>query len=151
MDNYLLVCAKALEVMAIGYNTLTDRHDRQRMKRGMARALRSFSCHNGFKRGASVAAQKIAAPIDLRTMKWSQQSKFDPGRKLFIFEHQFTVNDMVASCIKNPEKCLEVLKSTRIVWITRAENRRLSALGYTTTRPDPDTAYREAEIELFQD
>jgi hypothetical protein len=46
-------------------------------------------------------------------------------------------------------KVAELLASTRVAWILKEENTRLSKLGYTSKRPDPDAAYIAAGIQIW--
>jgi hypothetical protein len=42
----------------------------------------------------------------------------------------------------------EALRAACVAWILKAEDRRLTSLGYRSERVDPDAAYREAGITL---
>jgi hypothetical protein len=88
--------------------------------------------------------------VDLRQMGWHDQSRFDPGRRTFQWEHVLPVGGLRELCLlaDSPEAIAQVLETARVAWILKEEDRRLTALGYRAVRPDPLAAYREAGIKL---
>ncbi len=103
----------------------------------------------------SVAAQVEAErrAIDLRVMGWHDQYRFDPGRQMFQWEHVLPVGHIRESCLVagSATDVAHILGTARVAWILKEEDRRLTGLGYRSIRPDPETAYSEAGIELLQD
>ena len=101
----------------------------------------------------SAAAGELApAGVDLSRCHWHSQLQFDRNRLLFHYEHMNPVAHIVAALIgaDSRDEVVQVLHSgLRVAWITKAENKRLSALGYRHRRPDPEAAYREAGIVLL--
>lgn len=105
--------------------------------------------------GQSEAASKLAHEkgINLGAMTWNNQTnkKFDPSRKQFHFEHFNTVFDIRSFCLdaKTLEEIKNILSTkTKIVWILKEEDKRLTALGYQRHRPDPEAAYLHSGIVL---
>lgn len=101
----------------------------------------------------SVAARAEAdrRGVDLRRMAWHDQHRFDPGRRTFQWEHVVPVGLIRKSCLQaqTPSDIAEILKTARVAWILKEEDRRLTGLGYRSVRPDPDDAYRAAGITLL--
>ncbi len=103
----------------------------------------------------SVAARAAADEkgIDLCQEDWHSQTRFDPGRGLFHVEHVTTVRALREMCLHAPSEDPLIDSLTagiRIAWILKEEDARLTQLGYRGHRPDPDTAYRQAGIELVR-
>lgn len=100
----------------------------------------------------SVAARTEAARlgVDLTKKGWHDQPRFDEGRRLFHREHVVPVKIIRERCLAaaSTEAIMEVLQSSRVAWILKSEDRRLTSLGFRFNRPDPETAYREAGITL---
>jgi len=102
----------------------------------------------------SVAAAEKAAAIgvDLRHETWHSQSRFDPKRLVFHYEHMNPVGQIVGA-IASADSAGEIVQilsdGLRLAWITKDEDARLTALGYRQKRPDPDAAYAEAGIALL--
>lgn len=102
----------------------------------------------------SVAAAEKAAAIhvDLRQETWHSQTKFDPKRLVFHYEHMNPVGQIVGA-IASADSVGEIVQilsdGLRLAWITKDEDAQLTALGYRHKRPDPDAAYAEAGIALL--
>lgn len=99
---------------------------------------------------AHAAAQYLG--VDLSQETWHSQKRFDPGRTMFHYEHMQPVGIVLAETSKadSADAVVDTLRSMlRLAWITKEEDRRLSSLGFATTRPDPDEAYRVAGIRLI--
>jgi hypothetical protein len=91
--------------------------------------------------------------VDLCKMNWHKQPAFDPGRKMFQWEHVCTVRSIQARCetAQSEDAVLQILNSClRIAWILKREDKELTRLGYGNVRDDPDAAYSEAKIELLK-
>lgn len=108
-------------------------------------------------RDVSLAAMEEASRRhlgDLRRFHWDDQIKamFDTGRATFHWDHFVPVSVLRHALLEEPEptaaRCAEILRSARIAWITKDEDRRLTKLGFRHLRPDPEAAYRAASIEL---
>lgn len=102
----------------------------------------------------SVAAAERAAElgVDLTTQTWQTQTKFDPGRMLFHYEHMQPIVAIrtALNAATSPEEVIETIRhELRLAWITKEENFQLATLGYNSIRPDPDAAYAEAGIVLI--
>lgn len=99
--------------------------------------------------GAAARAQALG--VDLRQQTWQTQPTFDPGRRIFHYEHMqpiVVVRAAVAGAT-SPDDVVQILRrEVRLAWITKEEDARLTAKGYAFKRPDPDDAYRQARIEL---
>ena len=151
---FLEAIAKAIEVMAREYSGLTDEVDRRAMRRQISVCIRNATDHPSIagRIEASQAARTLATErgIDLSKMTWANQTgkQFDPGRKLFAYEHMVPVKSLMYAVIADPSSALRVLQSARLVWVTRAENDRLTELGYAHERADPQKCYEEAGIKL---
>jgi hypothetical protein len=91
--------------------------------------------------------------IDLHKMNWHNQNKFDPGRKIFHYEHYITVSNIRNICLRseNEDDILRILISIpQIVWILKEEDNKLTKLGYRSKRSNPEEAYWKAEIEIVE-
>jgi hypothetical protein len=101
----------------------------------------------------SVAAQAEAERrgVDLRAMGWHDQHRFDRGRVMFQWEHVLPVGRLREACLAavSAAEIVQILQTARVAWILKEEDRRLTALGYRSVRPDPDAAYGEAGIRLL--
>jgi hypothetical protein len=90
--------------------------------------------------------------VDLFSMNWHGQPRFDPRRKTFHFEHILPVSairDMYED-IKTEEEIYNILKTClRVVWILKREDAELTNLGFRSKRADPEAAYRAAKIQLM--
>jgi len=102
-------------------------------------------------KSAQEAAERIR--IDISKEDWYSQSKFDPRRRIFQWEHVHTVSSIQEMCKRagSEEEIVMILKThLRIAWILKREDEELNGLGYRTKRPDPEGAYRHAKIELLK-
>ena len=99
----------------------------------------------------SVAAAHLANHVDLSKATWHDQPKFDPGRKLLMFEHVSPVSQIREECraTSTVDEILLILwQNLRVAWITKEENKALTKLGYDSRRPTPLRAYAESGILL---
>jgi hypothetical protein len=90
--------------------------------------------------------------VDLFLKNWHDQSRFDPKRKIFHFEHVLPVSAIRDLCedMKTEEAIYNLLRTRlRIAWILKSEDAKLTSLGFRSKRADPDSAYREAKIQLL--
>ena len=100
-------------------------------------------------RRAAAAAAELN--VDLCSQTWASQRAFDPQRSTFHLEHVVPVvaaRTAILDCT-NADQIIRVLSGLRLAWILKDENASLERLGYRSRRPDPDAAYRHAEIELI--
>lgn len=99
------------------------------------------------------AAEKAEAlGVDLTLQTWQTQPKFDPRRIVFHYEHMQPIGAIreALKSARSPDDVIETIRQElRLAWITKEEDRRLSALGYNSKRSDPDAAYEEAGILLI--
>ncbi len=153
MSIFISAAARIIRVMAEEYALLSDPVDRKHMRVQLSKSIRNATDHPDFVLRASVAAQALAAErgIDLSKMTYDNQvqKRFDPGRKLFAYEHMVPVKNLMYAIIAEPSRAEELLRSAMIVWVTRAENDRLNQLGYAHERPDPQKCYEEAGIKVM--
>jgi hypothetical protein len=84
--------------------------------------------------------------IDLIKKNWHNQPSFDPGRKIFHFEHMIPVNQLTDMCIQNSKEIENILNTCTVVWILKSEDRILTELGFRNNRIDPIEAYKKANI-----
>jgi hypothetical protein len=156
VDELLLPFAKSICVKTTAYKTLKGNltaSQRARMLEAISDDIKK--CTNFVLPKVSRAACDEAARlgIDLCSKNWHDQPRFDRGRKIFHWEHFVPVADIRTKCIDScsESEILEILKSRLcVVWILKSEDEELRRLGYRSIRPDPETAYREAKIELIQ-
>lgn len=97
--------------------------------------------------------EAIRRGVDLGEMNWHNQPSFDSGRTngTFHHEHRVPVSALRAECFQQQsvDGILEVLRNKlQVVWILKSEDAELTRLGFKTLRPDPDEAYRQAQIVL---
>jgi hypothetical protein len=106
--------------------------------------------------GVSTAAHEEATRLnvkDICTQTWHTQTRFDAGRRTFHLEHVFPVISIMKECMSenSHEAVLRILQSRlRVAWILKKEDRELTRLGYRSKRPDPDSAYEQAGIQLLK-
>ena len=96
--------------------------------------------------------QAKAINLSLKDMTWHNQIKFDPGRKIFQYEHMMPVNELRKLCLQRSDvkSTIRLLREQHLVaWILKEEDQEITRLGYKQNRPDPQKAYREAGIKLI--
>jgi hypothetical protein len=104
-------------------------------------------------RAAQQEAERLNPPVSLHDQGWYDQSRFDRGRKIFRWEHVYPVREIQKKCeqASSEEATLAILKAhLRIAWILKREDKELNRLGFRSNRPDPESAYRAAKIELLK-
>lgn len=89
--------------------------------------------------------------VDLCLQAWGRQTAWDPGRRVFHLEHVVPVAEvrarvLLADTVVGIRAALAELK---VAWILKTEDAELERLGYRSRRDDPESAYREAGIELI--
>ncbi|HVT90299.1 MAG TPA: hypothetical protein VHD56_15715 [Tepidisphaeraceae bacterium] len=87
---------------------------------------------------------------NLQDKDWHDQPKFDPGRKIFRWEHFNPVSAIREKChAKSEQEIFEILKKgILVVWILKEEDKELTRQGRRIDRPDPEAAYRDAKIVI---
>jgi hypothetical protein len=88
----------------------------------------------------------------LSRLTWQQQPGVDPGRNLLILEHVCPVvslRELVLQAHSGIEIVQLLWTRMRLAWVTRAEDEKLTELGYEKNRPFPLVAYSEAGIKIF--
>ena len=80
--------------------------------------------------------------VDLFNATWSDQTKFDKGRKIFHLEHKYTVSDMINDMTANPNQIENILESYEVGWVLKEEDSRLKR----TNRKNHDVSYAQAGI-----
>jgi hypothetical protein len=107
----------------------------------------------------SVAAQKEADARgigDLSRYVWADQTKKrkmgDVGRATFHFEHTVPVssllNELLALSAPTVQAIETIIAKAEVSWITKHEDKRLTALKLRHKREDPTIAYDAADIVL---
>jgi len=84
--------------------------------------------------------------VDLWVQRWTHQYKFDKGRKIFIMEHKYPINDMILDMMADPDNIEHIFNSGEFGWILKTED----ALLKSHNRICHDTAYEEANIRLIK-
>jgi hypothetical protein len=96
---------------------------------------------------------------NLMKYTWDDQVKKmkDDKRKIFHWEHYYPVTQQISDMLNlykkgafEAEDIYSIVSRTRICWITKKENKRLDYKN-KSLRPDPEKAYKDAEIELICD
>lgn len=102
--------------------------------------------------GAIALFKTIRKHEDIRNMSWKDVSAARRLRGKFAFEHYVPVNTMRKQLIalKNPtiKQIQAILDEGKIVWVTAAENDRLSKKGFRYNRPNPAKAYKACKIVI---
>ena len=141
---------RALQELATQHSLTSVKKEKSHLKAMINKCIRivddSYIINKASRAAAHVAD---GMGLDLTKMSWVNQTRFDPGRKLFVFEHKTPINTLVQKMIENPNDVLNILNNMEIVWITREEDATLNALGYRKNRSDHDAAYKEAGIEII--
>jgi len=144
-------CEKAIKELAYSYNNTNSKLERSKLKTMINKVLRvamNFETLTHASEKALLLAEEHN--IDLKKMTWENQNTYDKGRKMFVYEHKATVNDLSIQIINDPENTLSILNSMEIIWLTREEDNNLNWLGYRIKRPDPDKAYEDAKIKVVK-
>jgi hypothetical protein len=133
-------------------NNQLDKKQEARIKEAISDDLRKFTDLLEPNISKKAFNESENNKIDLHKMGWHDQSKFDPGRSIFHYEHFMTVNDIRELCVHSDsaEEIDQKIKiNARIIWILKSENDLLDQLGYKKHRDDPYKAYNEAGIEII--
>jgi len=99
----------------------------------------------------AAAARATAIGVNLKGETWHTQTRFDPGRKVFHYEHLMPLAEIIKllTVAGDERVVLQVLcDNLSVAWITKEEDSRLTKMGYRSNRPDPMRAYTAAKIEL---
>ena len=156
VDELLFPFAQSIHVKAKAFNTLRPTLTASQS----ARMLEAISddikkCTNFVTPVASRAALEEAArmKVDICSKHWHDQPKFDRGRKTFHWEHVVPVSAIRAACLEadSESAVFEILRTrARVAWILKAEDSKLTRLGFRHKRDEPDAAYLQAKIELVK-
>ena len=88
----------------------------------------------------------------LEHLTWQKQPALDPGREHLIQEHVCPVvelRDLALRATSGFEVVQLLWTHMRLAWVTRAEDEKLTQLGYQKVRPYPLVAYSNAGINIF--
>ena len=88
----------------------------------------------------------------LEHLTWQKQPALDPGREQLIQEHVCPVvelRDLALRATSGFEVVQLLWTHMRLAWVTRAEDEKLTQLGYQKVRPYPLVAYSNAGINIF--
>lgn len=151
MTPFLQACVKVVQLQAELYNQSTSKVDRQHLRRMISVTIRNLTDHPEFGTSMSQAAKELAdsKSIPLHELTYDKQTRWDPGRQLFAYEHMVPVKSLMYAVIADPSKTAEVLQSAKIVWVTRTENQKLNDLSFAHNRPDPVNCYEQAGIVVL--
>ena len=94
--------------------------------------------------GARNEAKRLG--ISLNHKRWSEQPKFDAGRRIFHLEHKYPVSDMIDDMIESDKSIATVFHEYQQGWILKQENAKLKPSG----RIDSDAEYYRAGIEIIK-
>lgn len=144
-------CEKAIQELVYSYHNSQDKVERSKIKT-MINMITRKAMNYATLEYASEKAVLLAEEhnIDLKKMTWENQSQYDKGRNMFVYEHKTTANDISLKLINDPDNTLSILESMQIVWVTREEDNNLNWLGYRIKRPDHDKAYEDAKIKIVK-
>jgi hypothetical protein len=128
-----------------------DVRQRRRLLESVSEDIKKWTDVIPVTTSAAAQAEAERRGVDLRSMGWHDQHRFDPGRVMFQWEHVVSVRHIREACLAagSTDGVAEVLKTARVAWILKEEDRRLTGLGYRSVRPDPTAAYVEAGIILL--
>lgn len=73
--------------------------------------------------------------IDLYSTTWLNQSKVDPKRKIFHYEHCNTISELCSAVLDTDEDIRDILKRDIVCWILKEEDKELNKHGYKSKRP----------------
>ena len=82
--------------------------------------------------------------IDLSKMTWRDQTRFDPKRQIFHYEHKYPISDMINDMLLEIDTIQGVLDNYEVGWILKEEDRRLKSYN----RTDHELEYSENGIEI---
>lgn len=89
--------------------------------------------------------------IDLYSMTWLNQNKFDPKRKIFHYEHCNPIKELRSAVLDTNENVQKILKRDIVCWILKSENKELDKRGYREKRPGGwQKCYKECGIEYMK-
>ena len=89
--------------------------------------------------------------IDLYSMTWLNQNKFDPKRKIFHYEHCNPIKELRSAVLDTDESTQKILKRDIVCWILKSENKELDKHGYREKRPGGwQKCYKECGIKFVK-
>ena len=89
--------------------------------------------------------------IDLYSMTWLNQTKVDPKRKIFHYEHCNPIKELRLAVLDTDEDIRAILKRDIVCWILREEDQALNYHKYKSKRPGGwQKCYKECEIEYMK-
>ena len=88
--------------------------------------------------------------IDLYSMTWLNQNKFDPKRKIFHYEHCVTIKELRLAVLNSNEDIQKIIKREVVCWILKEENKILDK-KYKSSRPGGwKRCYKDCGIEILK-
>lgn len=82
--------------------------------------------------------------IDLSKMTWRDQTKFDPKRQIFHYEHKYPISDMINDMVLESNSIESILDNYEVGWILKEKDRRLKSHN----RTDHELDYSANSIEI---
>lgn len=93
-------------------------------------------------------AQAKKMNINLKEMNWNNQTKVDPGRKIFHYEHCNPINTLIDAVLKGDMDVTNILNNNIVCWILKSENKKLDEAHCKSKRDGGwEKCYRECGIE----
>ena len=146
--------AKIIATLLQQYKTATTEMEQDYLNEALLNLIRR--CENLVEIEASEAAIELYrsirsnSKVDIRSMGWKDVSKARRLKGKFMFEHYVPVNQIREEllAIRKPtiNVIAKILSKTRIIWVTKAEDVKLSKAGYRRLRANPAKAYKDCGI-----
>jgi len=86
--------------------------------------------------------------LDLAVLTYAAQPAVDTGRGTFHYEHMVTISSIVAKAraTEDVEEIIDLLCTSRVAWITKAENDELTKRGYNSRH---DVGWRRVSASIL--
>ena len=89
--------------------------------------------------------------IDLYSMTWLNQTKVDPKRTIFHYEHCNPIKELRLAVLNTNKNIQDILKQDIVCWILKDEDKELNKHGYKSKRPNGWLkCYKECGIEYMK-
>ena len=89
--------------------------------------------------------------VNLAHEDWHSQNHFDPGRKIFHYEHCNPISVLADQVLKSQKPIPEIIDDNVVCWILKSEDKKLNENGYKSGRPGGwKRCYHNCNIEPIQ-
>lgn len=89
--------------------------------------------------------------IDLYNMTWLNQTKFDPKRKIFHYEHCNPIKQLRLAVLNTNEDTQKILKRDIVCWMLKEENQALNDNKFRDDRPGGwENCYKKCGIKYMK-